>query len=230
LSIVYSSNKIFSFKVYEKKVFLDFLIAELYKDYIQFQLDSYRKGAAMQVIRREDLLKVLILVPSSLNEQKKIFENERELRFQAITKDLGFEKELAELKKAQMKDLGSKKHNIMQHLNNVKASADVLTRMMELNNGVFMADEVIDPRRGITVEKRFLRLQESLEKVIYYVDNITNELKYDEAEIINHIKFIKECKERGLQKDLIAIDIIVENATFEGRKPLISISNQYFQD
>ena len=118
----------------------------------------------------------------------------------------------------------------MQHLNNVKASADVLTKMMELNNGILKSDEIIDPKRGINVEKRFLRLQESLSKVIYYVDNITNELKYDESEIINAGKFIKECKERGIQNESFSVEIIIEKATFEGRKPLISISKNDFEE
>lgn len=227
--IAFSSNGIYTFKVDFKQIKLDYLIAELHKDYIQFQLDSYRNGVSMPTIRCQDLLNIKILLPS-LKEQKEIVEKERVVRFQSMAKDLGFEKEIAKLKEAQMKDLGSKKHNIMQHLNNVKASADVLTAMMELNNGVLKSDEIIDPRRGVTVENRFLRLQESLNKVIYYVDNITNELKYDDAEIINASKLLKECKERGIQNELFSIEIIVEKATFEGRDPLISISKNDFEE
>lgn len=227
--IAFSSNAIYTFKVDFKQIKLEYLIAELHKDYVQFQLDNYRKGTSMPIIRRQDLLNIQIFVPP-LKEQKEIFEKEREVRFQSVAKDLGFEKEIAKLKEAQTKDLGSKKHNIMQHLNNVKASADVLTKMMELNNGVLNSDEVIDPRRGVTVEKRFLRLQESLSKVIYYVDNITNDVNYDEAEIINPIKFVRECKERGIQNELFSVEIIVESSTFEGIVPLISISKNDFEE
>lgn len=228
--VAYSSSSILSFIVDESKISIEYLIAELYKDYIKAQIESFRKGSGIPSVRIEDLLKIKIIVPTLLEQQKEIFEKERELRFQSVAKDLGFEKEIASLKLAQMKDLGSKKHNIMQHLNNVKASTDVLTRMMELNNGILKFDEVIDPRRGVTVEKRFLRLRESLDKVIYYVDNITNELKYDEAEIINPSKFIKECKERGQENDLFSVEIIVEYATFEGREPLINISKNDFEE
>jgi signal transduction histidine kinase len=129
-----------------------------------------------------------------------------------------------------MKDLGSKKHNIMQHLNNVKASTDVLMKMMELNKGVLNSDAIIDPRRGVSVGNRFLRLQESLDKVIYYVDNITNELQYDDAEIINPITFIKECKERGIENDNFSIEIIIDKETFNSIKPLISISKNDFEE
>ena len=229
-NIAYPSNYVLAFKVDESKVLLDYLVAELHKDYVKSQIESYSTGAAMPIISRKDLENIKIVIPELISEQKEIFDREREVRFKSFAKDLGFEKEIAKLKDSQMKDLGSKKHNIMQHLNNVKSSADVLTKMMEVNNGVLKADEVIDPRRGVTVEKRFLRLQESLEKVIYYVDNITNELKYDKAELINPISFIKECKERGIQNESYVVEIIVEKGSFQNREPLISISKNDFEE
>lgn len=225
----FSSNSIYSFRVDVQVVRLDYLIAELNKEYVKAQVDSFSKGAAISFISLQDLLNIKILVPS-LEEQKEIIGREREIRFQTAAKTLGFEKEIEKLKQAQMKDLGSKKHNIMQHLNNVKASADVLITMMELNKGVLKSHEIIDPKRGVTVEKRFLRLQESLSKVIYYVDNITNELKYDEAEIINAGKFIKECKERGIQNKLFSVEVFIEKETFEGKEPLIHISKNDFEE
>ncbi|OBX24547.1 hypothetical protein A9996_14835 [Gelidibacter algens] len=220
----------YEFKVDQSKVSIEYLVAELYKDYIKSQIESFNMGAAMPRIRREDLLKIRILVPSTIKEQTEIANKEREIRFQSLAKDLGFEKEIAKLKSAQMKDLGSKKHNIMQHLNNVKASADVLSKMMKLNNGILRSDEIIDPKRGVTVEKRLLRLQESLETVIYYVHNITNELKYDDAEILNIITLLKECKERGIQGEQFSVEIIVENQSFQGSEPLVNISKNDFEE
>ena len=228
-AIAYSSNSILGFKVDQSIVSLEYLSAELDKEYIKAQIEVYRKGAGIPMIRKVDLLKIKVIIPL-LKEQNEIFEKERELRFQLVAKDLGFEKEIAKLKQSQMKDLGSKKHNIMQHLNNVKASADVLIKMMELNNGILKSVEVIDPRRGVTVEKRFVRLQESLGKVIYYVDNITNELKYDDAEIIDSLKFITECKERLIQGGLFSVEIQVDKISLKGREPLISISKNDFEE
>lgn len=229
MQIAYSANSIFAFKVDTTKVNLDYLIAELFKLYFSFQFSAFKFGAGIQLIRLKDLLNIKIIIPS-LEQQKEIFEQERQLRFQSKAKDLGFEKEVALIKQNQMKDLGSKKHNIMQHLNNVKASTDVLMKMMELNKGVLNSDAIIDPRRGVSVGKRFLRLQESLDKVIYYVDNITNELQYDDSEIINPITFIKECKERGIENDNFSIEIITDKETFDSIKPLISISKNDFEE
>ncbi|MBA6151443.1 N-6 DNA methylase [Gelidibacter maritimus] len=231
-----SSNKkiayvnMFAFKVDQTKVSIEYLVAELYKDYIKSQIDSFNMGSVTPIIRREDFLRVKMIIPASLEEQNEIVSREKALRFQSLAKDLGFEREIAKLKAAQTKDLGSKRHNIMQHLNNVKASADVLSKMMQLNNGVLRADEIIDPRRGITVEKRLLRLQESLETVIYYVDNITDEMIYGVAEILNPFKLLKGCKERGLQSEWYSVDLINENQSFEGNEPLINISKNDFEE
>ncbi|WP_026810950.1 N-6 DNA methylase [Arenibacter latericius] len=228
--LAYSSNFIFSFKVNTSRVLLDYLIAELHKEYVKVQIDSYRVGVDATMIRKEDLNNIQIKIPSSIKRQQEIFEQEREVRFQSLTKELGFEKEIANLKEAQLKDLGSKKHNIMQHLNNVKSSADVLTKMMDINNGTLKAADIIDPRRGVTVEKRFLRLLESLDKVIYYVDNITNELEYDAAEIIDPVKYLKEFKERGIQKENFNIEILVDKTSFQQRRSLIKISQNDFEE
>ena len=226
----FPSSSIYSYKVDLNKVRIDYLIAELDKDYIKAQVDNMRKGSGIPFINRKDLENILIIIPPSIEHQKEILEKERHTRFQSAAKLLGFEKEIEKLKKAQLKDLGSKKHNILQHLNNVKSSADVLLDMMQNNDGVLKASEIINPRRGVTVEKRFIRLQESLDKVIYYVDNITNELKFDEAEIINIVEFIDECKERGVQNKLFSVEIIIDSETLIDKEPLIYISKNDFEE
>lgn len=227
--IAFSSNLIYSFKVNLKKVRLDYLLGELHKEYVKAQIANFTKGTSIPFIKLKDFLDVKIVLPS-IEEQKTIIQEERELRFQSAAKDLGFEKEIERLKKAQIKDLGSKKHNIMQHLNNVKSSVDVLTKMMSLNNGILKADQIIDPRRGVSVENRFSRLQESLGKVIYFVDNITNESNFEKAEVIDAAKFLDECRERGIQHELFSVELMTDYETFDNKKPLISISKNDFEE
>lgn len=227
--IAFPSNSIYSFKVNLNKVHLDYLVAELHKDYVKAQLANYTKGVAIPFINRKDLSKIKIVLPT-IDEQKTTIQKERELRFQSTAKNLGFEKEIKSLEEAQIKDLGSKKHNIMQHLNNVKSSVDVLNKMMNLNNGILKADEIIDPRRGLSVENRFSRLQESLEKVIYFVDNITNESKFEKAEVIDAASFLNECRERNIQNDLFSVELMTDYNTFENKSPLISISKNDFEE
>jgi type I restriction enzyme M protein len=66
---IYKSQEILSFKVNESIADYGYVINELHADYVQEQLESYRMGATIPFIRRDDLLEVAIKLPS-LHEQK----------------------------------------------------------------------------------------------------------------------------------------------------------------
>lgn len=66
---IYRNQDILSFKVNESVADYGYLINELHADYVQEQLESYRMGATIPFIRRDDLLEVAIKLPS-LQEQK----------------------------------------------------------------------------------------------------------------------------------------------------------------
>jgi len=66
---IYRSHDILSFKVNESIADYGYLINELHADYVQEQLESYRMGATIPFIRRDDLLEVAVKLPS-LQEQK----------------------------------------------------------------------------------------------------------------------------------------------------------------
>ena len=66
---IYKNQDILSFKVNETVADYGYVINELHADYVQEQLESYRMGATIPFIRRDDLLEVAIKLPS-LQEQK----------------------------------------------------------------------------------------------------------------------------------------------------------------
>lgn len=67
---IHRSQELLSFKVNEELVDIAYLINELHADYVKEQLESYRLGASvMPFIRKEDLMEVVIKLPS-LQEQK----------------------------------------------------------------------------------------------------------------------------------------------------------------
>ena len=108
-------------------------------------------------------------------------------------KEAGLFKELEEFKKRYKEELESKQHNIRQHLKNVNDSVMVLRRFMVLNDGVLKADDVINERRNITVERRFDALKNSLDQVIFEINNITDDLKFGPSEKMSLIATIKRC-------------------------------------
>ncbi len=66
------SLDILSFKVDESKVDLAYLINELHSEYVQEQINSYRISAVMPYIRSEDLLEVVIKLPSIKEQEAKV--------------------------------------------------------------------------------------------------------------------------------------------------------------
>jgi type I restriction enzyme M protein len=66
---IYRSQDILSFKVNESIADYGYLINELHADYVQEQLESYRMGATIPFIRKDDLMEVAVKLPS-LQEQK----------------------------------------------------------------------------------------------------------------------------------------------------------------
>lgn len=218
-----------AFLVNTESVDVAYLIQELNKRYVKLQLDKYRHGSSVPYLRSEDLLSIKIVLPS-LPEQKVSVAKEKEIRFQSMAKLHGFEEEIARLKEEQRKDLGSKKHNILQHLNNVKSSTDVLLKIMSRKGGVLKEDEVIDPRKGTTVGTRFQRLNESIERVLYYVDNLTNEISFGKAETVNILDLLQVCKEKGIQSDLFEVVDNSDIESFENEQPIIEISKRDFEE
>jgi len=66
---IFKTLDIFSAKVDQSRVDIAYLINELQLEYVQKQLNSYRLGSAMPLIRQDDLMDVVIKLPS-LEEQK----------------------------------------------------------------------------------------------------------------------------------------------------------------
>jgi type I restriction enzyme M protein len=70
---IFRSQDILSFKVNESRADKAYLINELHADYVQEQLESFRLGAsAIPFIRRDDLMEVVIKLPSIEEQRAKV--------------------------------------------------------------------------------------------------------------------------------------------------------------
>jgi type I restriction enzyme M protein len=178
-------HNIKAFKVNKEKVDISYLIHQFQEENVTKQMDAFAIGSVITFINGNDILKLEINLPS-LVEQKD-WVNKRFL------KSLDLEKDKVSLIRKQFNDeLGSKQHNIRQHLKNVKDSLDVLINLMNKNNGILKNDDIINPLRGITVSKRIESLQTSLGNVIFEVNNLTNENNFGLSEKIDLVQVINE--------------------------------------
>ena len=69
---IFLNPDILSFKINEQIVDAAYLINELHADYVEEQLTSYRQGAAIPMIRRDDLLEIVIKLPSIEEQRAKV--------------------------------------------------------------------------------------------------------------------------------------------------------------
>ncbi len=182
---IFINSYLRAFTINENWVDKAYLIHELHADYIQEQLEPYRSGSYMPVLKLEDLLNVNIkIVP--LEEQRKKVED-------VFHKALFKEKDkIAFIRNVFNEELGAKQHNIRQHLKNVKDSLDTLMDLMKKNGGVLHAEDVINPNRNVTVGFRFDRMYASLENVILEINSLTNEQAFSKPESIDMLRVIKD--------------------------------------
>lgn len=167
------------FEISSTSLNIDFLLNELSKEYVKNQIDRVSRGSSIKFLSSKDVLSILVDVPPLESQQLEVLNRDKQLQFEKLALEKGYQELLEDFKKEQILDLGAKKHNINQHLNNVKTSAEVLKAVMFKKKGGISIEDVINPKRGVTIGTRIDLMLESIEKVVYYVDNLTNELKFD---------------------------------------------------
>jgi type I restriction enzyme M protein len=70
---IYISNDIFAIKIDENRVNINYLINELSSDYVSKQLDRYRIGSFIPMIRKVDLFNIKIELPTLEKQNEKYF-------------------------------------------------------------------------------------------------------------------------------------------------------------
>lgn len=207
---IFVSNDIFAFTINEKLVTVEYLINQLKNAYFISQLESIKNGSTIQFINREDFLNLSIQTPSIEDQETIVKRYIREYNLIKL-RELGLEKELEEAKLQQKHDLSIKKHNIMQHLNNLKSAADLIQRKRTDNNGVLDFNQIIDKSNNLSLSDIYNGLVGSIDNVLYYVDNLTNEINFHPPEDIDLNLLVRNAISKAKQnQDLYTIDYSID--------------------
>lgn len=209
---IYISPDITAFRVDWNQIESEYLIDILKRDFVTDQLNSYRYGVVVPTIRVSDLMRVKIPLPGIEDQKVQINKSKQE-----YIKGKSEENEalVSALKKEMNDSIRIKKHNIMQHLNNVKSAASLLYDYMEENGGILKSEEIINPQKGITVKKRFSRMLESLQEAMSFVDSITDEIVFGDGEYLTLEKVLNECIEKGQHYDNVEIELFIDSLSYE---------------
>lgn len=211
---IFLSTDIQAFSLDEGKINKDYLFHKLYSKEIKEQYKLLSKGASIPYISAKDILDFKIEIPSLKDQAIEL----EELREEAIENRLlssGLKDEILKIKKEQKEDLSIKKHNIMQHMNNVKESARKLYKLLIENNGVLNSDTIINSSTNMTVKKRFEIMLESIDDSLYYIDNITNKEDYGKSEVLYIWNYFPYVVSKGIQSsENIQIEYNFDIGTF----------------
>ncbi len=188
---IFISSSILAFKINERRVDKAYLINELHTDYVQEQFKAYRLGGSLPYIRKNDLMRVVIKLPTIKEQRAKI---------QGVYESYEVIKSLKQERNAlahgkdikQFNEFASLKHTLGRPRQNILDWADNLLDFLTKNKNDF------EP-----VNKSFSEF--------YDIDIISalNEIKRD----VNFITDVLEKGEDGLvlsehKKDLISLSEI----------------------
>ena len=189
---LYNLLNVHGFEIKDDVVLKDYLILELRKEYIKLQLKSLSSGNSIPFFKVSNLLKIRIRVPSQKEQQKKIVDRESELITETETKQAESEQRFLEYKNQWVQNLGSKKHNILQPLNNAALQLEVILEWIDMNDGKIDLREDFPFKQGESALSNLQSIKYSLNKSIEYADNLTSELDFGVAQKINIIHKIRE--------------------------------------
>ena len=239
---IFLNPDILSFKVNEEIADMTYLINELHADYVEEQLASYRQGASIPMIRRDDLLEVVIKLPS-LEEQRakvqgilelsgKIDILQRERNALAHGKEARQFNEFASLKHT----LGRPRQNILDwtdnllHFLNEKPEGfdtlnksfldfydtDILLALQEIKRDVNFMTEVLEKgENGFLVEeydKTIISLSD--------INRLINELSNNGFNFKIKKLLLKgeKPKERGIRANRILLKTLIDNLLTNAHK------------
>lgn len=239
---IFLNPDILSFEINKELVFPEFLVNELHADYVTDQLDSYRQGATIPMIRRDDLLEVVVKLPS-LEEQRakvqgitelsdRIQKLERERNALAHGKSVSQYNEFASLKHT----LGRPRQNILDWADNLISffeanpngfeslnqgfkefyEADILAALAEIKRDVnFMTDVLEKGENGLVLanyEKKLIQISD--------INKVVNELSSNSYNfrIIKQPLKGADLKTRGVYGNKVLLKTLIDNILTNAHK------------
>lgn len=239
---IFLNPDILSFKINPQVADTAYLINELHADYVEEQIASYRQGATIPMIRRDDLLEIVIKLPSieeqrakvagllEISEKIKQLQTERnELAHGVITKEFN---EFASLKHT----LGRPRQNILGWSKNLSKffvrekdaiselndefkvlfDLGIIEAIDEINRDIkFISDVLEKGENGLLLndyEKEIVPLVE--------INNIINTLSNNEFKfsIKKQLLKVDEMKTRGILINKVLFRTLLDNLLTNANK------------
>lgn len=159
---IFLNPDILSFKINERIVDTAYLINELQADYVEDQLTSYRQGATIPMIRRVDLLEIVIKLPS-IEEQRAKLAGANQAYIQAKEAEINYQRELLGLKEETFNEFASIKHTFRQYLSALKSNLSGTRKFITKKNGSTISlDDLYSKNLNQTLGEHLLSMETTI--------------------------------------------------------------------
>jgi type I restriction enzyme M protein len=203
---IYITQGIIPLKIDESKVDINYLINELYQDYVLEQINASSTGEVIPIFDRKKLLAIHIDIDKSIAEQRALInkiKSSHSLEIQQTSEQIDL------LRKEIYEDIRKKEHNILQHI------ADCASALRLLKN-YLQKDQVVDAKCLSDVNKRIDSLSKSLSSATSEITLLTKEITAEVKKEIDINELILKCIDLcSKNDDLFSIEYSFDEDSFK---------------
>jgi type I restriction enzyme M protein len=228
---VFKGYDIFSFKINESLVDKAYLIHELHADYVLEQIDAVRGGATIPFISKDDLLNVIIKLPS-LHEQKAKVEGAIQALIQAKQDELKLQKEILGIKEDTFNEFASIKHSFRQYLGALKSNVSGTRKFLIKKNGMPISlDDIYSTKLNQTFSDHLMSIEDTITALSKLLETDKESLNSSKVECLNLIDLVKGAH-KLFHQDTFEFELEIDKNSFGSNEkdinPLIDINKEDF--
>ena len=226
---IFLNPDILSFKINEQIVDAAYLINELHADYVEEQLTSYRQGAAIPMIRRDDLLEIVIKLPS-IEEQRAKVAGANQAFIQAKEAEINYQRELLGLKEETFNEFASIKHTFRQYLSALKSNLSGTRKFIAKKSGSTISlDDFYSKNLNQTLGEHLL----SMETTILGLSRLLEQDKSEAVAVGTYklVKLVKNAHQRFQNDTFVFEEPKVDENSFNNsgiKVPYLDIDEEDF--
>lgn len=233
------SSEIVALRPNVSKIDIHYFIQELYSTSVLSQTKAFLIGVTVPMIRREDLFKIKIQVPgsidqkSSLIEQKAIVKGSLDTYFKSRENELKLERELRGVVDDKTRELQSIKHTFRQFLSALMSNVSGSKKFIKKHEGSpITLDMIYSKNLNQTFGEHLQSLEDNIQSLNKLLFDLT-ETASSKPKQLSIIELVKESQKRFKQEEIFVFDeLFLDKTSFEeggvNEDPHILISEEDF--
>jgi type I restriction enzyme M protein len=239
IPIFIRTSDILAFKVKRDIIDVEYLINELYADYVIEQVSSFRRGVVIPFIRKEDLLEIVIKIPSSnlkssLELQRAKIQGIKEEASKAKQTQQDLNSKLNKIIEDQTRDFQSLKHTIRQYLSPLKSNLSGTRKFLKNHEGkpIFL-DMIYSKNLNQTLDQHLSGIEKIIDSINLLISG--NEKRFFKTGSINLFDLIVDCQNKFKEEEIFSFtEPEIDEESFldsDGNfvNPIIGLSEDQFE-